>query len=68
MFTLQWNIEHVFAPLAVVIIADFLRWVFVQSAEHIKKPIFFVDLLPQCWYISRAVEKGMCLCELPLKW
>lgn len=46
MFTSQWNIEHVFAPLVVVIIADFLRWVFVQVAEHIKKPNFFIDLLP----------------------
>ena len=50
MFTLQFNIEHVFAPLADllvdVIIADFLKWVFVQIAEHIKKPNFFIDFLP----------------------
>lgn len=52
MFTLQWNIEHVFAPLAVVIIADFLRWVFVQSAEHIKKPIFLLTYCPSAGILA----------------
>lgn len=43
MFSLQWNIENIIAPLLVSVVATILAEVFVHSVEHLKKPHFFVD-------------------------
>ena len=43
MFSLQWNIENIIAPLFVSVVATILAEVFVHSVEHLKKPHFFVD-------------------------
>jgi len=45
MFSLQWNIENIFAPLFVTIAGAILCEVFRCFVEHIKKPHFFVDIL-----------------------
>lgn len=43
MFSLQWNIENIVAPLLVSVVATILAEVFIQMVEHLKKPHFFVD-------------------------
>jgi len=43
LFTLQWNIENLIAPIFVNLVGAILMWFFVQLVEHIKKPHFFVD-------------------------
>ena len=44
MFSLQWNIENIIAPLFVTIVGAILCGVFRCFVEHIKKPHFFVDI------------------------
>lgn len=43
MFSLQWNIENIIAPLFVTMAGAILCEVFRCFVEHIKKPHFFVD-------------------------
>lgn len=38
MFSLQWNIENIVAPLLVSVVATILAEVFIQMVEHLKKP------------------------------
>ncbi|EOS54857.1 hypothetical protein C814_03350 [Anaerotruncus sp. G3(2012)] len=45
MFSLQWNIENIIAPLFVTMAGAILCEVFRCFVEHIKKPHFFVDFL-----------------------
>ena len=42
MFSLQWNIENIIAPLLVSVVATILAEVFVHSVEHLKNLIFLL--------------------------
>ena len=42
MFSLQWNIENIIAPLFVSVVATILAEVFVHSVEHLKNLIFLL--------------------------
>jgi len=55
MFTAQWNVENFIAPLATMLCAEILKWIFVQIREHIKKLKFFLDFLKVSQYINQAL-------------
>ena len=59
MFSLQWNIENIIAPLFVSVVATILAEVFVHSVEHLKKPHFFVDFLIFSSNITKSSARAL---------
>ena len=64
MFSLQWNIENIIAPLFVSVVATILAEVFVHSVEHLKKPHFFVDFLIFSSNITKSSARALVLSHL----